>query len=187
MSDKFHIKPDGSIAKCTATKGKCPYGGANEHYDSPNEAYEAFQNRMEKEEKIGKTIASKNKSFLKNKSQQKADSALSSKYSYSRLSHADWDKDDLVNNAEERIATDLRKFPKNHSIVITEVRNGNPIYTIHTSKSDGWYTQRIWNDRNSGKIESWDVSKQKEQKVVTDILNDVVNPHQGYQMQIYKI
>jgi hypothetical protein len=47
---KFHIKPDGTPALCKATKGKCPYGGEESHYNSKEEAYEAFQNKMENKE-----------------------------------------------------------------------------------------------------------------------------------------
>jgi hypothetical protein len=46
---KFHIKPDGTVAPCKATKGKCPYGGEENHYATKEEAQIAFQKRMEKE------------------------------------------------------------------------------------------------------------------------------------------
>jgi hypothetical protein len=51
MSDRFHIKPDGTVGKCTATKRPCPFGGEENHYSTPEAAYQAFQERMEKMEK----------------------------------------------------------------------------------------------------------------------------------------
>jgi hypothetical protein len=44
---KFHIKPDGTIALCSATKGKCPFGEEDEHYSTKEEAYEAFKQSIE--------------------------------------------------------------------------------------------------------------------------------------------
>jgi hypothetical protein len=49
MAQRYHIKPDGTVGVCKAEKGRCPYGGEESHYDSPEKAYEAFQNRMEQE------------------------------------------------------------------------------------------------------------------------------------------
>jgi hypothetical protein len=56
MSDKYHIKPNGTVAKCTATKRPCPYGGDENHFSTKEAANEAFQKRMENEqEKTGPT------------------------------------------------------------------------------------------------------------------------------------
>jgi hypothetical protein len=49
MAVKFHIKPDGTVAKCTATKRPCPYGGDENHFPSKEAAEKAFQDRMESE------------------------------------------------------------------------------------------------------------------------------------------
>jgi hypothetical protein len=50
-SAQWHIKPDGTVARCTATKRACPYGGADQHYPSKQAAEKAFQDKMEKEDK----------------------------------------------------------------------------------------------------------------------------------------
>jgi hypothetical protein len=47
MAGKFHIKPDGTVAPCKATKGRCPFGGDDQHYPSKEAANEAFQKIME--------------------------------------------------------------------------------------------------------------------------------------------
>jgi ribosomal protein L37AE/L43A len=42
----WHIKPDGTVAKCRATKRACPYGGADRHYKTREEAQQAFDDDM---------------------------------------------------------------------------------------------------------------------------------------------
>jgi hypothetical protein len=44
---QYHIRPDGTPGICKATAGKCPYGGRDQHYNSKEEAYDAFQKQME--------------------------------------------------------------------------------------------------------------------------------------------
>jgi hypothetical protein len=45
---KYHINPDsGEASACKATKGKCPFGGAEEHYASLDKAREAFEKANE--------------------------------------------------------------------------------------------------------------------------------------------
>ena len=46
---KYHIKPDGTPGVCNAQAGNCPYGGADEHFNSIVEAQEAADNRNEEE------------------------------------------------------------------------------------------------------------------------------------------
>jgi ribosomal protein L37AE/L43A len=46
---KYHVRPDGRVAICNATKIRCPYGNEKEHYASIEEAKKAFQERMEAE------------------------------------------------------------------------------------------------------------------------------------------
>lgn len=46
---KFHIKKDGTPGQCRATKGSCPLGGADSHYDSAEAAQAAAQERLEKQ------------------------------------------------------------------------------------------------------------------------------------------
>ena len=36
---KYHINSKGNPALCRATKGKCPFGGADQHFESQQEAY----------------------------------------------------------------------------------------------------------------------------------------------------
>jgi hypothetical protein len=57
MSDKYHIKPDGTPGKCTAKEGNCPYGGADAHYDSKQAAYEAFQKKMEQNNSVTEKVS----------------------------------------------------------------------------------------------------------------------------------
>lgn len=46
---KFHINSKGIASPCRATKGKCPFGGENEHYSSKEEAQSAAERNNEKE------------------------------------------------------------------------------------------------------------------------------------------
>lgn len=48
---KFHIKKDGTVAQCKATKGSCPYG-ENRHFDSEEMANRVSQLMMEEKHKI---------------------------------------------------------------------------------------------------------------------------------------
>jgi len=48
MGTKYHIIPkSGNVRVCQATKGKCPFGGAEEHYSSRVAAQNAFEKSME--------------------------------------------------------------------------------------------------------------------------------------------
>lgn len=40
---KYHINPDGNAGQCKASQGNCPFGPAEEHYDSPEAAREAYE------------------------------------------------------------------------------------------------------------------------------------------------
>lgn len=46
---KYHINSKGVPGPCSATKGNCPYGGADSHYDSPEAAQAAADKRLESE------------------------------------------------------------------------------------------------------------------------------------------
>ena len=46
---KFHIKKDGTPGTCNATKGNCPLGGSDSHFDSAEEAQAAAQAKLEKQ------------------------------------------------------------------------------------------------------------------------------------------
>ena len=46
---KFHIKKDGTPGKCNATKGNCPLGGSDSHFDSADEAQAAAQAKLEEQ------------------------------------------------------------------------------------------------------------------------------------------
>ena len=46
---KFHIKKDGTPGKCNATKGNCPLGGSDSHFDSAEEAQAGAQAKLEKQ------------------------------------------------------------------------------------------------------------------------------------------
>lgn len=48
---KFHINSKGLAAPCRATKGICPYGGAESHYSSLEEAQASAE--RENEQKFG--------------------------------------------------------------------------------------------------------------------------------------
>lgn len=43
---KYHIKADGTPGVCHAEKGKCPLGGANEHYSTQEGAQKAADSKM---------------------------------------------------------------------------------------------------------------------------------------------
>jgi hypothetical protein len=43
---KFHINASGEAGKCSATQGKCPFGGESQHYDSAEVARVAFELSM---------------------------------------------------------------------------------------------------------------------------------------------
>lgn len=47
MSQKYHVKPDGTIGICKAEKGGCPYQSAP-HFDSEQEAQSYIEERSEK-------------------------------------------------------------------------------------------------------------------------------------------
>lgn len=49
---KYHISKKGNPAICRAKEGNCPLGGANEHYDSKEEAREAISKKEEKKHSI---------------------------------------------------------------------------------------------------------------------------------------
>ena len=46
---KFHIKKDGTPGKCNATKGNCPLGGSDSHFDSAEEAQASAQAKLEEQ------------------------------------------------------------------------------------------------------------------------------------------
>lgn len=39
MQDKFHINKKGTVEKCSADKRRCPYGSADAHFESKEQAY----------------------------------------------------------------------------------------------------------------------------------------------------
>lgn len=48
---KFHINKEGNAGRCSATAGKCPFGGAEEHYKTIEDARRAVENQyMEKDQ-----------------------------------------------------------------------------------------------------------------------------------------
>lgn len=49
---KYHISKKGNPAICRAKEGNCPLGGADEHYDSKEEAREAISKKEEKKHSI---------------------------------------------------------------------------------------------------------------------------------------
>ena len=49
MSSKYHINGKGVPAICKATKGNCPFGGAESHYHSKEEAQSAADSKNEEE------------------------------------------------------------------------------------------------------------------------------------------
>jgi hypothetical protein len=46
MATIYHINDKGASGACSATKGGCPFGGAEEHYTSPAAAQAAYEERM---------------------------------------------------------------------------------------------------------------------------------------------
>ena len=46
---KYHINSKGNPALCRATKGKCPFGGADQHFGSRQEAFAEAERRHEQE------------------------------------------------------------------------------------------------------------------------------------------
>jgi hypothetical protein len=81
MATKFHIKPDGTVAPCRATKGKCPYGGEESHYPTAEAANQAFQERMELEAKE-RAIAKKKQDQLVEKMKARPQKTLVSSPSF---------------------------------------------------------------------------------------------------------
>lgn len=49
MGNKYHVNSKGVPAVCKATKGKCPFGGADSHYDSIEVAQKAADEKNKKE------------------------------------------------------------------------------------------------------------------------------------------
>ncbi len=49
---KFHLNAKGEAGKCRAAKGKCPFGSADEHYDTPEEARSAFEKLMTEKKEV---------------------------------------------------------------------------------------------------------------------------------------
>lgn len=45
---KYHINHKGEAGRCSAEKGKCPFGGENEHYDTAQTARVAFEANSER-------------------------------------------------------------------------------------------------------------------------------------------
>ena len=55
----YHINSKGEPGSCRAKPGNCPFAGEEEHYGSPEEAREAYEQRMEissSKRKIGKEL-----------------------------------------------------------------------------------------------------------------------------------
>jgi hypothetical protein len=46
---KYHINSMGKALKCSAEKGRCPFGGADDHYDSVQQAQNAYESHMSHE------------------------------------------------------------------------------------------------------------------------------------------
>ncbi len=44
---KFHVNSNGEAGRCSATKGKCPFGGEDQHFSSADEARAAFEATMD--------------------------------------------------------------------------------------------------------------------------------------------
>ena len=63
---KYHISKNGKPGKCTAKKN-CPLGGENEHYSSFEEAQEAVNKKLAKENSIlaNDTVNSLEKTYTK--------------------------------------------------------------------------------------------------------------------------
>ncbi len=43
---KYHINGKGEAGRCSAQKGKCPFGGDLEHYSTPGDARRAYEKFM---------------------------------------------------------------------------------------------------------------------------------------------
>lgn len=53
---KFHVNPQsGNAGPCKAKEGKCPFGGASEHFGSPEEARAAFEMKMAQRNVVSST------------------------------------------------------------------------------------------------------------------------------------
>lgn len=52
---KYHINSKGNPVPCRATKGKCPFGGADQHFGSRQEAFAEAERRHEREVKAETT------------------------------------------------------------------------------------------------------------------------------------
>lgn len=46
---KFHVNAMGKALSCSAVKGRCPFGGSEDHYSSAQDAREAYENHMQQE------------------------------------------------------------------------------------------------------------------------------------------
>lgn len=55
MTVIFHINGNGDVGRCTATKGGCPFGGDDDHYDNPRVARIAAE-RMLKDNTINQKL-----------------------------------------------------------------------------------------------------------------------------------
>lgn len=44
----YHVNDEGNAGVCTASKGRCPFGGESEHFTSEEAARESYENRQEK-------------------------------------------------------------------------------------------------------------------------------------------
>lgn len=63
---KFHINPEsGNVGPCKSTKGQCPFGSLDEHFDDSEEAMETLEeyygsfdrwNMPEKDDKLGQKL-----------------------------------------------------------------------------------------------------------------------------------
>lgn len=43
MSAKFHVNGAGETGKCSAQEGNCPFGGSDQHHDTPEKARAAYE------------------------------------------------------------------------------------------------------------------------------------------------
>lgn len=50
---KYHIKKDGTVGPCHAKNGNCPLGGPENHFDTPEQAQQTAQAKMEQEQGFG--------------------------------------------------------------------------------------------------------------------------------------
>ena len=49
---KFHIGKDGKPSKCTAIKGKCPFGDESHHYNTMKEAKKSLEEKLSIEKNV---------------------------------------------------------------------------------------------------------------------------------------